>query len=484
MVQAHGPQRPWPWQRALTQWRADQRQTPETDDEALLLWKLRVLECVSTLHIENTVGALEMFPYHGQLAIAIFDALQEDWHSPWTTNQVEQSLVLQEAIEFWSHNALVPTVRGAGVPFELAQLTLASIRVPAVATHTHVLPHIERRRDIIAKLWTDDDVVVQLQRQVHREHQYIYVLPTPVVLRMCSSPVFLYVFSGRRRPGDVQVHLEHYLATLQIQAHILLIDLALSDRHDVTNPTLISKLIHWVRSGHVAGLITAPPCETWSQARSQLTLSSSDPRPLRSADQPLCISGLTTAELQQLLVSNVLLYTSLRLLFHAAVCGVPGIMEHPVEPHDRSRPSIWKLPWTRMMRETGLIILHDIQQARFGATAVKPTTFAVCHLPKFRASLGKFAQTVHWDQLETLTGRRDDGSWRTAIAKEYPDKLNEGLAYSLAFAYHSRRSTCTDFEAATDFVADVQYYYAGNVDFSKQTMRPDYAGPTEWDQLD
>eukprot|EP00438_Fugacium_kawagutii_P031042 Skav235371 [mRNA] locus=scaffold3967:237440:238268:- [translate_table: standard] len=65
-----------------------------------------------------------------------------------------------------------------------------------------------------------------------------------------------------------------------IDGCILLIDLALSESHDVTNPQLLSQFQRWIKEGKIGALLMAPPCETWSQARFQPTDRESDPRPV------------------------------------------------------------------------------------------------------------------------------------------------------------------------------------------------------------
>eukprot|EP00438_Fugacium_kawagutii_P034295 Skav220568 [mRNA] locus=scaffold2140:124648:130443:+ [translate_table: standard] len=485
VMTAHGPQRPWPWHRTLSQMRHDLRLQPEIPPDALQQWTTSVLQQCSNADVSDTLAVLRQYEFHGTLASHLHAALAALSPEPLTPAFVEQQLVLNEALEFWAHDALVPlTPCSSDPPLQVAQFALNEIRVPQVAKHDSIIPHTERRRQLTAEMWSADDVVQQLQRQLQHEHQQMYTFPPSMQRHVCQKPVFLYVFSGRRRPGDVQEHLHRYLEEFDIDGTILLIDLALSDRHDVTNPKLIELLIHWVRSGYVAGLITAPPCETWSQARYQLTTSPKDPRPVRSAANPLCISGLTSAELTQISVANVLLYTSIRLLVSAALSGVPGVLEHPLEPQDPTRPSIWRLPWLRMMHSNGLIKQHVIQQAKYGATAIKPTTLATCHLPAFKQSMAKFTVPVQWHLLEKLTGRRSDGTWKTASAKEYPSRMNQGLAYSLATVHQHAMAACPIFQADEEFLAAVRFLYAGDVDFDAQVMCPDYGGHVDWDLLD
>ena len=160
-------------------------------------------------------------------------------------------------------------------------------------------------------LWDEFCVTKQFQLQLDKEHAKRYTFPRVSRVCLTASPICLYIFSGRRRNGDFQSHYEHHLRVAGLIGHVLLIDLALSDDHDVANSTLVNKLLEWIRSGCVVGVLLAPPCETWSEARFR-RISDVDPRPLRSAAHPLALPQLTLAELEQVGVSNLLLFVALR----------------------------------------------------------------------------------------------------------------------------------------------------------------------------
>ena len=121
-------------------------------------------------------------------------------------------------------------------------------------------------------------------------------------------------FSGRRRPGDYQSQVEKLLGQYDIQGHVLMLDLALSDTHDVTKPQLVHQLLRWITQRAVVALLVAPPCETWSEARHL----PGEVRPLRDHLHPFGLEGLVQSELQQLWISSYLLFVSLRL-FMAAI---------------------------------------------------------------------------------------------------------------------------------------------------------------------
>eukprot|EP00438_Fugacium_kawagutii_P002796 Skav225640 [mRNA] locus=scaffold1716:264996:265862:- [translate_table: standard] len=274
--------------------------------------------------------------------------------------------------------------------------------------------------------------------------------------------------------GDYQTHVEHYLHSFDLQGDVLLLDLALSPAHDVTNVSLVKKLLQWVREGYIIAALLAPPCETWSQVRF-LQDDTPAPRPLRSRSNPLCLEGLSAEELRQLAVANFLLMVAIRVLLACSLSEVPCLCEHPKEPSHSEKPSIWRLPWLVHLQSEGMIRRHVLFQAAYGASSAKPTNFAECHCPSYRRSLKELSQKVCWEHLELLQGRRSDGSWMTGSAKEYPLRLNQALALTHVREHlrlTQRGALCKSRTEA--FQQEFASLYAGDLDWSAQELRPDY----------
>lgn len=95
-------------------------------------------------------------------------------------------------------------------------------------------------------------VPIQLRYQLDQERSRVYAF-TPVP-RACiaQKPIIIYVFSGRRRKGDFQHHVERHLAAHGLESQILLLDLAISESHDVGNPAFVAQILRWIHAG--AGL--------------------------------------------------------------------------------------------------------------------------------------------------------------------------------------------------------------------------------------
>lgn len=178
--------------------------------------------------------------------------------------------------------------------------------------------------------------------------------------------------------------MERFLQQTQIQGHVLLVDLALSHKHDVYQESLLRKF----------------KCETWSEVRNLTDLPSA-PRVLRTAEDPLCKQQLRISELEHLEISNYLLYVAIRLVFWAAMHNVP---EHPRLPKDVSRASIWRLPWWNRMFTQRLLVKHTVFQTQFGSESAKPTNFAIGGMSGFKNHMRQFHRKVDWTQLKVLQG--------------------------------------------------------------------------------
>lgn len=292
----------------------------------------------------------------------------------------------------------------------------------------------------------------------------------------CIRPIYRYIFSGRRRDHDFQECVERQLQQFSLEGQVVLIDLAISERHDVGNPILVKQLMSLMWAGVVQGLLIAPPCETWSQARFQRE-QERDPRPLRSADDPFSIPGLTVKELGQVETANMLLYVAITLLLVATLTATPAVLEHPAEPDRPERPSIWKLPWIRALIKKAMLTKTLIYQAYYGGVAWKPTHLVHCWNPRLEHLLRTGKQPVQWQQLVTLKGRDHRGGWFTARAKEYPGRLNDIFAQS--FVQEQRNKTHCD-TAPLPIPHDIQQIVdtllSNHIDRSHQVMRPDYGG--------
>eukprot|EP00435_Cladocopium_sp_Y103_P018762 s1636_g4.t1 len=257
--------------------------------------------------------------------------------------------------------------------------------------------------------------------------------------------VILHLFSGRRRSGDCHWWMDRLAMTVLPDYPILLlsvdtaVDGALGDLS--TGPNL-RMLLQMAARGAVAGSLTGPPCETFSAARNLQLEEENAPRPLRTRALPWCLPHRTMRELRQCSTGTELLFNSLMLESTIALAGGGCLMEHPEEPRDEDKVSVWRLQchesWLMKLRGAAR---HHIEQWLFGASGVKPTCIRALGLGP-PALVGRVFQnnTEPWraKPLRGLKGRDDAGRFRTAKAKEYPSSLCRTLVLAMLHGLKSR----------------------------------------------
>ena len=250
--------------------------------------------------------------------------------------------------------------------------------------------------------------------------------------------VFLHAFSGRRRAGDLQHYLEAAFARNAdgVLLHVVSMDVVIdSEWGDACRQATRDFWLRGALSGFVQGGLCGPPCETWSQARFVDTAETTDrqPRPLRSLECLWGLPSLSLRELGQVDVGNELLLFSIDLMICLARSEGLGVLEHPGEPADEDKPSIWRLPIIQLLRQLPGFEFVDFAQGLLGAKSPKPTRFLTLNM----ASLPTF---LHGHRLcpdlprTSAIGKTAEGQWATTSLKEYPPALNKALGES--FAYH------------------------------------------------
>ena len=83
----------------------------------------------------------------------------------------------------------------------------------------------------------------------------------------------LHLFAGRRRPGDVEFYMRQRPPDDGVVLHVISLDVVIDDKWgNLLNPEVRLFWLTGIRQGFVVGLLSGPPCETWSRARGrQLT---------------------------------------------------------------------------------------------------------------------------------------------------------------------------------------------------------------------
>ena len=347
---------------------------------------------------------------------------------------------------------------------------LADVRVPQVFQQDG---HQRPAHEGLQALSQPFQVVSQIQLQQIRDRAVHVQWPRTDALLFRRTTVVVYLYSGRRREGDFMSHAQAFGSTLGLNVKVLLVDLALSEHHDMLDVRKYLWLCARVKSGEVAAILAAPPCETWSRARArQLLDGSSGPRVLRTPESPWCKIGLQARELQQLDVANRLMYVTLKLHVISLLHHVLFIMEHPADPEDQTLVSIWRTWPVQWLLQHPAAQLHRLYQSSYGSAYHKPTNFMTLWLPHFGADM-----QVHVSPTPSraLIGRDVDG-FVTRYAKEYPPKLNQSLAYALLFEVQRQWAvTPPSQDISAEFSDFVQSLDEVQRPTAEQQMQPDYA---------
>ena len=303
-----------------------------------------------------------------------------------------------------------------------------------------------------------------------------------------NGPVvwILHLFSGRRRVGDCHWWVERIghllwpgvtlrIVSLDTAVHATLGDLA-------TGPNL-ERVQRLSRKGYFAGVLTGPPCETWSEARHIELPDGRGPRPLRSKELPWCMPERTGREMEQCAMGTQLLTNSWAIETAAVMQGAAAIMEHPWEGDQEDHASVWKTAahqqWIMALPNAHR---HYIQQYLYGAKGVKPTCLRAINLgaPSIMDKiLEEGAEPWRTRPTTQLAGRTESGAFRTAAAKEYSSALCRTMVVALVKGLRIRSCTEGCKGATACSATDHEWLLAAwraSAEYTRTSYLPDYQG--------
>eukprot|EP00435_Cladocopium_sp_Y103_P023500 s582_g5.t1 len=199
--------------------------------------------------------------------------------------------------------------------------------------------------------------------------------------------IILHAYSGRRRPGDFQWYID-LIARHRDMEGVLVISLDLvidAQWGDISKPATQSFWLEAIRSGWVIGMLSGPPCCTWSVARGRTdeTLEAAGrrcPRIIRTLETLWGIESVSLREMLQLHDGHVLLGFSLHAMALLSTTGGHGVLEHPGEPQDATAASIWRLPLVQLLLRLPGFELFECSQGLFGADSAKRTSLMTLNL--------------------------------------------------------------------------------------------------------
>lgn len=322
------------------------------------------------------------------------------------------------------------------------------------------------------------DVIPQLH-EIEKEFEETKLhFQQSAVPRTCSRErIFLHIFSGRRREGDLQFYMEQLFDQLCPDGTILCVvsvDLVINQQWG--NVRLKATQDFWlqgVRAGWVCGALCGPPCETWSQARHvpDAQRPEKGPRPLRDHACLWGFDSLSIREALQVATGNELLLFSIELLYALACMEGFGVLEHPKEPEDQAKASIWRLAILKLLQQFPGVDIIDLAQGLWGAHSPKPTRLLTLNLPSLRGILRAHQVTTDLPRRSAI-GKAEDGSWRTAPLKEYPPAMNRALATSFCQWFHDH-APCIEAQVDPDFL---QRCHAMDCRIFGNFIGPDFGG--------
>eukprot|EP00438_Fugacium_kawagutii_P011473 Skav235191 [mRNA] locus=scaffold1938:49274:69407:+ [translate_table: standard] len=195
--------------------------------------------------------------------------------------------------------------------------------------------------------------------------------------------IFVHLFSGRRRPGDIHWHLQRMAADAGLRLAILSLDTAIA-------PTL--------------GDLTSTS-STWGHLRNLY-------------DYGWCAATM---------LGSPCLYTAAA----AAVHGGLWLSEHPAVPRNPDHVSTWRAAVTELIRGHPEIKLHTVMQWVWGATVPKPTGLLALRLPKLMTHMYQCATPGATFPANVAIGRDPtSGHFRTSEHKEYPDDFCKAISHA------------------------------------------------------
>ena len=353
------------------------------------------------------------------------------------------ALCLDSALESWISSAEPVSLDGSSVLSwrscvgHVDWQLLADIRIPQ--TVGPVGPR-KPATEWLQALSAPYDIIRRMQAQQSVDLSTTVRWPFNAAALQRQTSVFVYIFSGRRRPGDFMSYAQTLGEAFGLNVQILLVDLALSDQHNMLDKSKCEWLCDMLRRREICAVLVAPPCETWSKARGRPIAGQSDgPRVLRDAASPWGKAGLRRPELQQLATANALMFVTLKICLLCLLKGIMFVMEHPAAPSELALATVWRTWPLKWMLSHQAAQLGRIYQSDYQSKYRKPTDLLAIWLPSFWADMQTFVDPTPAEALRQLEGRDKDG-FTTRWAKEYPPLLNCNLAFCF-IAEAQRRMT-------------------------------------------
>lgn len=205
---------------------------------------------------------------------------------------------------------------------------------------------------------------------------------------------------------------------------VLLWDINYGDEYDLTKPANQHRILNWMKSGMVTAGHLGTPCGSFSRARDR----PGGPPQLRSDQQPLGLPNLRPADHAKVMIGNVLMRFTVRVLLLALTLQLAFTLENP------ARSRLWICPPMLALLRRRQVWQQQVEYCMFDTPWKKPTRFIATfmnldRLLPFRCLGSKRGLCLRTHQPHVpLAGQTADGRWLTSIAEPYPRQLCKLLA--------------------------------------------------------
>ena len=255
--------------------------------------------------------------------------------------------------------------------------------------------------------------------------------------------VFLHIFSGRRREGDLQEAIEKSGLHPALRGVALSVDIVIEEKQgNLLRQETWQNLVRAFEAGLITATVAGPPCETVSKARTRALYDAQGrrkgPRPIRSRSEAAGLGKLNQRELEQVIVANQLWGATLKLFGVALAHGAVALIEHPAAPPEPEAASLWRLPLVQCLLKHERVQLTTIWQGYYGGTSPKPTSFLLANGAHSPATI--FAEWCTRERLPAAiqAGKNEKGEYHTAHLKEYPPDLCAAIAAYMRISVSQR----------------------------------------------
>ena len=189
-------------------------------------------------------------------------------------------------------------------------------------------------------------------------------------------------------------------------------------------------------AGRVVMVLGGPPCGTSNVARwnGGSRATGSGPRAVRSSVHLWGLHYLGAGERQQVALGNAPACAVILFLAAARVYGFAAVMEHPQLPSWMPQaPSSWKLPELKLLARAGGTECVHLDQCCCGTPWKKPTRLLAVGIPELGHLVAKVpgggrCRPALGHKHVSLSGKGEDGVYRTAPAKTYNSVIRKVLA--------------------------------------------------------